>query len=404
MPAESAARVPRDFRWFERKDTPRVRAVRAAARAVLGFDPAPSDDVARTFASMYYDADPLAEAFFDDVWTTRGPAAGRAMLEEALARGVSAVRDAPDSLRALFADLEEPPAWLDRAEVERGARAFRRWGPDIFRFAGAITLQGYGEASVAKPLAMAGGYVGDSARRRFVETASFWIAVSDPGGLEPGAPGRAAARRVRMMHVGVRKRVLASPDWDLDAWGIPINQADATLTLMGGSFLPGVAMHAMGYRTSGAEIEALMHFWRWIGHLMGVRPRFYPTSLREATQLTFLTMTKGAHRAGEDGVRLCQSFATAFAPAEQAGLVARARAHVDDRVHRGFTRFFLPAVTYRRNDLPPAGLWALAPLATFPFHALVSALRPLVPAIDDANDAFQRMRRQRWLARRAVRA
>lgn len=364
------ARVPTDFLYFARKDSPRAGAMRAASRAVLGFDAAPPDDVARAFAAMYYDGDPFADALPDRP-------------------GANAEEDAASDL--------DPPAWLDRKEVERGARAFRRWGPDVFRFAGAITLQGYGEASVAKPLAMAGGYVGESARRRFLETAQFWIAVSEPGGLEPGAPGRAIALRVRLLHAHVRRRLLASPAWDLDAWGVPISQADAILTLMGGSFLPGVAMHAMGYRTSAAEIESLMHFWRWIGHLMGVRPRWYPTSVREAAQLTFLTLFKGAHRAGEDGVRLCQSFAAAFAPASRGGL----RARLDDGLHRGFTRFFLPRATHRRNALPRAGLWALAPLAPFPFHFLVHSLRPLVPAIDEANDAFQRRRRSAWLARRS---
>jgi hypothetical protein len=154
-------------------------------------------------------------------------------------------------------------------------------------------------------------------------------------------------------------------------------------------------MHAMGYRTSKGEIESLMHFWRWIGHLMGVRPRWYPTSVREAAQLTFVTLFKGAHTAGEDGVRLCQSFAEAFVPRSSHGI----RSRIDDGLHRGFTRFFLPRETHRRNGLPRAGLWALAPLVPFPFHFVVHSLRPLVPAIDDANDALQRRRRDAWLAR-----
>jgi hypothetical protein len=392
-------RAPTEFRYWERKDEPAARALRAVGRALLGFDPAPPDDVAEVFASMYWDADPLAEAFADDVWSTRGAVAGRAMLDEALAKGARAVAGAPASLVELFADLETPPAWLDRAAVERGARAFRRWGPDVFRFAGAITLQGYAESSVAKPLALSGGYVGDAARRRFLETASFWIAVSDPGGLEPGAPGRAAALRVRMMHVVVRKRLLAHPEWNLEAWGVPISQADATLTLMGGSFIPGVLMHAMGYRTSAREIEDLMHFWRWVGHLMGVRPRWYPSSLREATQLVFLTLFKGAELSGDDGVRLCQSYATAFAPREAGGALDALRARVEDGLHRGFTRYFLPRSTIRRNALPSAGLWTLAPAAAFPLLLAVGSLRPYVPALDDVTDAVQRRRRERWLAR-----
>jgi hypothetical protein len=155
----------------------------------------------------------------------------------------------------------------------------------------------------------------------------------------------------------------------------------------------------MGYRTSQEEIEDLMVFWRWVGHLMGVRPRWYPTSVREATQLVFLTLFKGAGLAGEDGVRLCQSYATAFEPREATGALDALRARVEHGVHRGFTRFFLPPSTLRRNALPPAGLWTLAPAAAFPLLFAVGSLRRRVPALDDATDTLQRRRRERWLAR-----
>ena len=267
-------RVPREFLYWNNLDRPAVRRVRSFTKRLLGFDPAPADEVVRTLASMYYDADPPCEAFVDDVYLQHGSATGRTMLERALADGVDAVPAAPPSLRDLFADFEHDPTWLDWDRVERGARAFRRYGTAVFRFAGAITLEGYAENSVAKPLALTGAYNGSSTRRRFLETAAFWIAVSEPGGLRPGAPGRASALRVRVMHVFVRRKLLAHPAWDLAAWGVPISQADALLTLMGGSFAPGLAMHVLGYLPSRADIEAMMHFWRYVGHLMGVRPRW----------------------------------------------------------------------------------------------------------------------------------
>ncbi|MCA9676496.1 MAG: DUF2236 domain-containing protein, partial [Myxococcales bacterium] len=314
--------------------------------------------------------------------------------------GVDAVADAPASLRRLFDDLEQAPPWLDRALVDRGARAFRRFGPAVFRFAGTITLEAYAESSVAKPLALTGAYAGSSTRHRFLETAAFWIAVSEPGGLDAGAPGRAAALRVRLMHVFVRRRLLAHPEWDAAAWGVPINQGDALLTLMGGSFAPGLALRAMGYRPSRADIEAMMHFWRYVGHLMGVRPSWYPTSLREAAQLSFVAALKGARRAGDDGVRLCQSYARAFAPDPAAPRARRWRDAIDHRVHLGYTRFFLSARSYRHNRLPAAGPWALVPLLWFPPIFAAETLRRWVPALDDAADRRARRARDRWFARR----
>ncbi|MEQ8460887.1 MAG: oxygenase MpaB family protein [Sandaracinaceae bacterium] len=385
-------RAPTEFRYWDRLERPAHRWMRRASRALGGFDLAPPDDVVRAFADMYYDADPLAEAFVRDVYLTRGMAAGRAMLEDALTNGAGP--EAPPSLRALFADIDEDPPWLDRDRLERGARVFRRWGTSVFRFAGAVTLAAYSESSVAKPLALTGAYAGASTKHRFLETAAFWIAVSEPGGMRPGGAGRASALRVRMMHVFVRDRLLAHPDWDLEAWGVPISQADALLTLMGGSVAPGIALRAMGYRPSRADIEATMHFWRYVGHVMGVRPRWYPASVEEALQLAFVTHVKSARTAGEDGVRLCQSWVDAFAAGEDATL----RSRLSDGVHRGFTRAFLPPAAYAANRLPPAGPWALLPFACFPFIFGAETLRRALPPLEHVADRAARWRRRRWLA------
>lgn len=376
-----------------------MRALRGAVRRVLGFDPAPPDDVVRELASMYYDADPLCEAFVDEVYLRQGSPAGRAMLEQALSGGVDAVPDAPRSLHALFADLEQDPEWVDWDRVERGARMFRRYGVDVFKFAGAITLEGYAENSVAKPLVLTGAYAGSSTRRRFLETAAFWIAVSEPGGLRPGAPGRGSALRVRVMHVFVRRKLLAHPTWDLDAWGVPISQGDALLTLMGGSFAPGLALSLLGYLPSPADIEAMMHFWRYVGHLMGVRPRWYPQTLKDAAQLTFVTFVKGARQSGDDGRELCQSYARAFAPEATATWRERLRAELEHRLHLGFTRLFMTGKSYRHNAMPAAGPWMLAPLVTAPATATLEVLRRVSPAVDDAVDRLARRRRARWFAR-----
>jgi hypothetical protein len=392
-------RVPSEFRYWDHIDHPRVRRVRAIAKRLLGFDPAPADDVVRTLAAMYYDADPPCEAFVDDVYLKQGSSVGRAMLERALADGVDAVPDAPASLRDLFADVECDPPWVDWDKVERGARAFRRYGTSVFRFAGAITLEGYNENSVAKPLALTGAYTGTSTKRRFLETAAFWIAVSEPSGLRPGAPGRGSALRVRVMHVFVRRKLLAHPAWDLEAWGVPISQSDALLTLMGGSFAPGLALYLLGYLPSFADIEAMMHFWRYVGHLMGVRPRWYPQTLRDAAQLSFVTFVKGARLSGDDGKLLCQSFATAFAPDAKAPLRDRLRAELEHRLHLAYTQLFVTPRSHRNYGLPTAGAWVALPLAIAPLRAAAELARRTIPGVDGVLDRFARRERERWFAR-----
>jgi hypothetical protein len=387
--------APTEFRYWENEGQPWVKAVRTAGR-LLGFDPAPPRDVVDAVAAMYEDGDPLADAFLDEVGSAKD---ARAMFSKAARDGIASVPDAPATLRALFADVESSPAWLDLDQVERGARVFRRYGAAVFHFAGTITLAGYSESSVAKPLALAGGYVGGSARRRFLDTVSFWIEVSEPRGLAKGAPGWVTSLHVRLGHALVRRRLLGHPAWNRAAWGIPISQADALFTLMGGSIAPGLAMRAMGFRTSRADIQALLHFWRWVGHIVGVKPRWYPTTPEDAMKLAFLGLARGAGLSGDDGRMLCQSYANAFAPDPSDRLTERLRARLSHGVHLGYTRFFLPPWIYRRNKLPSAGLWALHPLAQMPFVFTLESLRRVSPAIDDALDLTRRRMRRAWLTR-----
>ena len=89
--------IPSEFRYWD--NLPRAQWLRHALSLVFRADPQLPDDVVRTWAEGYYDADPIAEAFVDEVYLGRSQAEGRAMVDRALAHGVDAVRDAPASLK-----------------------------------------------------------------------------------------------------------------------------------------------------------------------------------------------------------------------------------------------------------------------------------------------------------------
>ncbi len=117
-------------------------------------------------------------------------------------------------MRRLFEEFECDPEWLDWEQVERGARVFRRYGTSVFSFATTSTLEMYSESSIAKPLSLSGGYAGEAAHKRQLETVRFWIDITEPGGLRkrpPAARGRATAMRVRIMHVFIRRRLMKHP-------------------------------------------------------------------------------------------------------------------------------------------------------------------------------------------------
>lgn len=98
--------MPAEFRYWDRIDDPWVQRARKAWRTVFRFDPQPPDELVHAFAEAYYAADPVTEAFVDEVYLERGSAQGRRMLDRAIEHGVDAVGEAPESMRALFDEFE----------------------------------------------------------------------------------------------------------------------------------------------------------------------------------------------------------------------------------------------------------------------------------------------------------
>ena len=396
-----AERVPAEFLpYWDALERPSIKRARAVARKTVGFDLVPTDARAREFAHGCYDADPIAEAFVDEVYLGLGANEGRRMLDQAIAGGIDTVQDAPESMLRFFEETDRDPEWLDRDRMLLGAKAFRRLGPAAFSFAGASTLLAYTENSIVKPLALTGAYAGDTALNRFMETARFWIDTTDPGGLDLGPPtpgkGRATAIRVRVMHVFVRRRLLSHPEWDLEAWGVPINQSEMTIPLIDGSLMTGIALRALGHRMSREEIGAMMHLWRYVGHIMGVNPRFFPETIADGLQLMAMYLLRSSYQAGDDGRELIESYPRAFVPKAGTPLRKRIRDEFNYRAQLGYTRFFLPPGFYRRYDMPWPWPWALHPLLQFPANFTATTLARHNGAVAGGLDRFQRWRRESW--------
>jgi hypothetical protein len=390
-------RLPREFlTYWEALERPSIRRARKAFRAALGFDLVPPDEAVLQYGYGHFDADPVAEAFVADVYDTLGPNAGRAMLDTALAHGIGAVEDPPPTLVRLMQDLDRDPAWLDRDLVERGAKVFRSFGPAIVAFQGAATLQAYTESSIAKPLSLTGAYAGDSAFHRYMETCRHMFDCSEPGGLDAGGAGRATSVRVRIMHVYLRRKISSHPEWDEEAWGVPINQSDAEVTLLAGGIVGALGMGMIGHPVTSRDIVALTHLWRYIGHIMGVQPRWYPTTAREAFQLATVYFIKRAYTAGESGTELIESYLRAFEPQAGTGWRRRARDEINYRAQIGYARYFLPGRFYRAYDMPRPWPWAFHPALQIPVNFGIGLGRKSSRRFDTVMDGCCRWRRETW--------
>lgn len=391
------ARCPAAFRYWQVRDTPAVRRVERVFRTVTGSALFPTDEQARALCADMFTGDPVAERFVAEVM--RGEAGrehGRSLLDTALRDGIGAVPDAPAAMRELFDEFETVPDWVRPELVERGAAVWRRWGTMLFGFAGAETLEMYTESAVATPLSLAGGYAGDSALRRFLETCRFWMDVSRPGALlSPGSPGRATALKVRIMHVSVRAGVQRHPEWKIERWGLPISQTYQLLTLIAGSTIPGLGLWALGYQTTPAEFRALLHFQKYMGYLLGVRLTWHPETVADTLRVMAMTMVARAYDSGAQGAELIESYPAAFAPRPEQRGPARLRAHCNYRINSAYSALYMLPTTRRRYRMPAAFPWVLIPIARIPLVTTVEFLRR-VPPLGRVHERIMLWHRENW--------
>lgn len=390
-------RVPTAFAYWEHRKNPRLARVESTVRKLFGTSLFPSDDLAADFCDSLFHGDPVAENFVDEVFAA-DPKAGRALLDRALVEGIDALDDVPASMRVLFDEFETLPEWVRPELVEQGAAIWRRWGTMLFAVAGGITLEMYTEAAVATPLSLAGGYAGDNALRRFLETCQFWVDTSEPGALlRIGSTGRATAMKVRVMHVAVRRRIDGHPEWHTEKWGYPISQGYQMLTLLGGSTVPALALRLVGLQTTPSEIRALLHFQKFMGHLLGVNVDNFPTTIADSLRMTAMVSAARSYDAGVHGKELIESFPASFAPRpHQKGLV-RLRARYNHGIYGAYTTLFMGPATRAKYDMPSAFPWILIVIARFPLITVLELVRRIVPGAAQRMERIADAHRRSWL-------
>ena len=370
--------------------------LRNRVRRFLGVDPFPSDAVAHAFIAGLNEGDPVAERFVSETYHgALGARKARDLVEKAQREGIDNVGEAPEAMRALFEEFEQLPEWVDPDLVEEGAAVWRRWAYALGALGNAGTNDTYTEGWLAVPLSLSGGYAGQRALHRYLETSRWWIEVCRPGAvLTPGSPARNISLHVRIMHVSVRERVKKHPEWDSDRWGLPISQSAMLLTLLGGSVAPAAGLYLLGHLTSRHEMAAVLHFNRYCGHLVGVRCEgYFPETPADAWRILLMADSARAYDSAEAGTELVESFVPAFAPAAGHRGLARLRAEYHYRVQAGYLGLYMLPWNRRRYRLPSALPGIMLLLLRSPVIAALELARRVSPGVDRR---WQRANLERW--------
>ncbi|MCZ0915015.1 oxygenase MpaB family protein [Gordonia amicalis] len=231
-------------------------------------------EAGRVWLDQMWLADPLADAVAAD---SHPGGSTTSVLRNALAHGISSLDESTDSMRALFAFLDDEPAWADHDRMARAADALIVNTAPLGIVLGAASLvRGAGNTIAAKPLAITGRYVSQPAMRS-VEVGEWLSQVITPGGMRRDGDGFAYTVRVRMIHAHVRQMLWKRGDWDEKAWGVPIPQPYMAFTIAEFGHIAIAAMHTLGVRFTDRELEDIYHLWRYVGHVVGMSPELNPS-------------------------------------------------------------------------------------------------------------------------------
>jgi hypothetical protein len=361
----------------------RVRAVDEAMMARLG--------------RAMYERDELGHRLAQAM-RMRAGTPGRATMAQfhrALRDGVEATPDAPPALREFLAEATTVPDWVDWELVNAGADVYRRLGTNASDVLLQLSLVGgYRFGGPTDLLVATGALTGGMTRRRLAETQKWGASLTEPDALRPGGEAWRLTVHVRAMHALVNASF--EDQWDTARWGLPINQADqaSTLSLFDGVLLIGA--RALGVPISKQQSRAVMHLWKWVGHLMGVDADFLVDDEAERHRMSYHVL-RAQGPLTEAGPKLAQAVIEAQGERSYPGWpgpLRRLRARYEKERLLSMLTVFLGVRSMRELGLPVRPPWAhayLIPLNQWRYRILARGERGR-----RRLDAWGRRRRQ-WL-------
>jgi len=222
--------------------------------------------------------DPLMDAAVKDLASV-----SRSQVSQFIAAGMDqneeVLRDAPQSLRAVFAEPEPP--WVDHEAFAPGIRAFQVNLVNIFAaFVAGTLIDGF--STLISESFVQTGRIFDNGVARLRQNNRHQVEIFWPGGLQRYGDGWKLSVRIRFVHAQIRHLLSESPDWDFTAYGTPISAAHMGYALA--CFSARTLKHSstLGSVYSREERESFCAVWRYAGHLMGVPDALLYTDEKDA--------------------------------------------------------------------------------------------------------------------------
>lgn len=248
--------------------------------------------------SMYQGDEPMDKVM---TWVMTNPRQHRKYFETALYQGIQHLPHDIPELIEFFELAESPPEWLDPQKMNTAIQFTHRLGSNsTFVLRDLALMTGYQYPGFNQPLIQTGA-LSKYAGKRLAETHKWWLDINKENSFDRFNDGFTSTIFVRFIHALVRYQLNKSKDWDTETWGIPINQFDQALTNIAFSGVLLLGIRGIGIFPTKTEIDAILHFWKYAGWLMGVNEQWLIDKESEGWKL--LQWMNYAHPKTDDSSR-----------------------------------------------------------------------------------------------------
>lgn len=397
--AEGRTAPPSDMVVYPFEENPGRKNVDKLMKLLFKEIPEYDPEFAKKMSMSNWSGDPLSDAAILKI--RRDGENPHEVINQILTGGIDAVESPSPELKAIWEEVSEDPEWLDWDKIELGAKTYRGYGSYGFQFQGIATLDGYRVRNISRTLMSTGQYSDDTAYKRFLLTCNFWTEISEVGGMKKFGEGWKTALRVRLLHTLIRRAVFSSEKWDPEEFGMPINQAGLLAAPIISALVLGKASRMLGRKVTDEEIEAMMHLWRYVSHVMGYSYDIpFPTTIKEGQKILYHLMLSSEASDDPDGIRLCKSFMDCFEPPKELKGLERFKRWWEYKSNIAMTAFFVSPETHEVAELPKAKFWGLVYLiVTGPKNYIRGTRRLNNPAYAEKLDKKITKERRDWVNR-----
>ena len=219
---------------------------------------------------------------------------------------------APPPVFEYFQETARLPTWADMQLIDRGERTFCDYGPECLVLLLFKSLpQGYSMWHVAKTLYITGQLTEHNGNlkaltKRILETLQFLVNVMGPDGFSPPRRARVTTQKIRLIHATIRNKIVEVSAWQ-NEWKPPINQEEILMTMLTFSLVITDGLRQLGIRLAREEEEGVLHLWKVVAHVLGMKEELQPKDLDEARTMWTVIVERNRTLETDEGVKLAES-------------------------------------------------------------------------------------------------